>query len=201
MTVGKYTHAIVSRVPRSFQNVPTVDGTCIDTDKAQAQHQDLVSVLRGLGLDVLELPPDEDSPDSVFVGDCAVVVNGVALLCRPGSGSRKADTDTVRAVLRKEVGITVEELDPDKNGAAALINGSDVLFTGSEMFVGVGEETNTGGALGVAATWPEYPCTPVKVRMVVTCIIIIRVSNLVGGKQAFNRSHDSRRGGSVGGGI
>ena len=164
MTVGKFTHAIVSRVPRSFQNVPTVDGTCIDTEKAQAQHQGLVSVLRGLGLDVLELPPDEDSPGSVFVGDCAVVVNGVALLCRPGSGSRKSDTDTVRAVLRKEVGITVEELDADNN--EALINGSDVLFTGSEMFVGVGEETNTGGALGVASTWPEYPCTPVKVTMV-----------------------------------
>ena len=161
MTVGKYTHAIVSRVPGSFQNVPTVDGTCIDTEKARLQHQGLVTVLRGLGLDVLELPPDEDSPGSVFVGDCAVVINGVALLCRPGSGSRKTDTDTVRAVLRKEVGITVEEL--ESTGSAALINGCDVLFTGSEMFVGVGEETNTEGALGVANTWPEYPCTPVKV--------------------------------------
>ena len=161
MTVGKYTHAIVSRVPGSFQNVPTVDGTCIDTEKARLQHQGLVTVLRGLGLDVLELPPDEVSPGSVFVGDCAVVINGVALLCRPGSGSRKTDTDTVRAVLRKEVGITVEEL--DSAGSAALINGCDVLFTGSEMFVGVGEETNTEGALGVANTWPEYPCTPVKV--------------------------------------
>lgn len=162
MTVGKFTHAIVSRVPKSFQNVATVDGTCIDTEKARAQHQGLVIVLRGLGLDVLELPPDEDSPGSVFVGDCAVVVNGVALLCRPGSGSRKGDTDTVRVVMRKEVGITVEELDTG-TGSPALINGSDVLFTGSEIFVGLGEETNTEGALWVASSWPEYPCTPIKV--------------------------------------
>lgn len=69
MTVGKYTHAIVSRVPQCYQNVPTVDGTCIDVEKARAQHRHLVSLLRGQGLDVLELPPDEDSPRSVFVGD------------------------------------------------------------------------------------------------------------------------------------
>ena len=92
----------------------------------------------------------------------AVVVNGVALLCRPGSGTRKGDTDTVRVVMRKEVGITVEELDTG-TGSPALINGSDVLFTGSEIFVGLGEETNTEGALWVASSWPEYPCTPIKV--------------------------------------
>ena len=84
MTIGKFTHAIVSRVPKSFQTVSTIDGTCIDLVTAREQHSGLVSTLRDLGLDVLELPPDENSPLSVFVGDCAVIVNGVALICRNG---------------------------------------------------------------------------------------------------------------------
>ncbi len=33
---------------------------------------------------MLELPPDEGSPDSAFAEDLAVVVNGIALMCRPG---------------------------------------------------------------------------------------------------------------------
>ena len=72
MTVGKFTHAIVSRVPKSYQSVPTIDGTCIDHDKARDQHQHLVQVLRDLSLDVLELPPDEDHPQS----------GTIALLCQ-----------------------------------------------------------------------------------------------------------------------
>jgi dimethylargininase len=64
----------------------------------------------------------------------------VALICRPG-GSRQRDVDTVRAVLRKEVGLTVMEL----GSREALLNASDVLFTGKEFFVGLGKETNMEG--------------------------------------------------------
>ena len=160
MTVGKFTHAIVSRVPKSFQTVATTDGSCIDILAARKQHEHLVSTLRDLGLDVLELPPDEESPLSVFVADTAVILNGVALLCRPGGGARKEDEDTTRAVIKKEIGISVVELENNN----ALLSGSDILFTGSEFFVGVGSETNTEGAVSVAQTWPEYPCTPVKLE-------------------------------------
>lgn len=52
----------------------------------------------------------------------------------------------------------------EPESAAARLAGSDVLFTGREFFVGVGGATNMEGALAVAATWPEFPCTPVKVE-------------------------------------
>jgi len=39
-----------------------------------------------------------------------------------------------------------------------------VLFTGREFFIGLSTHTNTEGAMAVASTWPEYPCTPIKVR-------------------------------------
>ena len=66
----------------------------------------------------------------------------------------------MKAVLRKELNQTIVEPTSPK----ALLCGSDVLFTGREFFVGISQWTNTEGAVAVAATWPEYPCTPVKVR-------------------------------------
>lgn len=38
------------------------------------------------------------------------------------------------------------------------------LFTGQEFFVGISEWTNEAGARAVAAAFPEYPCTPIKVK-------------------------------------
>ena len=139
-SLGRYTHAVVSRVPASYQSLKTVDGSCIDLERAREQQEDLVRCLRGLNVDVLELPPDEDSPSSVFVNDCALVLQGVALICRPAA-CRQRDVDTVRAELRKEVGLTVIELESRET----LLNASDVLFTGKEFFVGLGKETNMEG--------------------------------------------------------
>jgi len=61
----------VSRVPKSFQSMPTIDGTCIDLERAREQQEALVKCLRGLDIDVLEMAPDEDSPTSVYTRDCA----------------------------------------------------------------------------------------------------------------------------------
>lgn len=156
-TTGRYTHALISRVPSTFQTLKTVDGSCIDLERARVQQERLVGRLRDLGVDVLELPPDDDSPCSVFINDCAVILQGIALICRPG-GERLTDLATVRSVLRNELGMNPVEL----GSSTALLNASDVLFTGKEFFVGVGPETNTEGALILANTWPEYPCTPIK---------------------------------------
>jgi len=158
MASGRYTHALVSRVPAVAGSLQTAAGSpavCVET--AREQQAGLVARLRALGLDVLELPPDELSPSSVFLADCCVCCQGLALVCRPGRGERKADTDTVRAVLKRELGLPLAEL----NSPTALLNSSDVLFTGREFFVGIGEETNMEGAGAVAATWPEFPCSPV----------------------------------------
>ena len=61
---------------------------------AREQHAVLVSALRGLGVDVLELAPDEGSAESVYTQDLAVVVNGIALMCRPGP-HRQAEVQLV----------------------------------------------------------------------------------------------------------
>jgi dimethylargininase len=145
------------------------DKAPIDALEARRQHAALVAAVRGLGLDVLELPPDESNAASVFTQDLAVVVNGIALMCRPSTakeggttsnGIRQVEVDTMRAVLKKELNQSI--VDP-RWSSTALLSGSDVLFTGREFFVGLSNHTNMEGAVAVASTWPEYPCTPIKI--------------------------------------
>ena len=82
MANNKYTHAIVSRVPEAYANDT---GKVVDLEEARKQHAVVVGAVRSLGLDVLELPPDESNAASVFTQDLAVVVNGIALMCRPSA--------------------------------------------------------------------------------------------------------------------
>ena len=187
MANTKYTHAIVSRVPEIYAKEATVIQSGfvgfskwliffflfslqkIDLLETRKQHACLVNAVRSLGLDVLELPPDESNAASVFTQDLAVVVNGIALMCRPSSYAegksagqvRQVEVDTMRAVLKKELNQTI--VDPPWTNNA-LLSGSDVLFTGREFFVGLSDHTNMEGALAVASTGPEYTCTAIKGR-------------------------------------
>lgn len=47
-----------------------------------------MQLLRELDLDVIEMPSDEELPESVFVGDTAVVCNNIALITKPGNPIR-----------------------------------------------------------------------------------------------------------------
>lgn len=38
-----------------------------------------------------------------------------------------------------------------------------LLILGQEFFIGITKWTNELGACAVASTFPEYPCTPIKV--------------------------------------
>lgn len=82
MASTKFTHAIVCRIPNSFKSKD------IHLEKAKLQHENYVRLLRNIGLDVIELPPDESLPECVFVEDTAIVCNGIALITRPGNPAR-----------------------------------------------------------------------------------------------------------------
>lgn len=53
----------------------------------------LYSLLRDLGLDVIELPPDENIPECAYVEDTAVICNGIALITRPGAPHRMKEVN------------------------------------------------------------------------------------------------------------
>lgn len=160
MSPFRFTHAIVCRVPDSYKSSAVGVSGSVDLAKARKQHETYVAVLREIGLDVIELPPDENHPDCCFVEDVAVVCNGTALLTKPGHPARKNETEYMRSILKNELELPVVEITDEK----ATLDGGDVLFTGKEFFVGLSDRTNQAGACALAAAFPEFPCTPIKIE-------------------------------------
>jgi dimethylargininase len=152
----RYDYAIVSRIPDTFfANKPG-----INKEKCRQEHYNFVEVLREIGVDVLELEAEERHPDCVKVDDTAVVINGTALMCNPHGVQRQGEVNLIRQTLKKELGLKVVELQVD----GASLEGSDVLFTGKEIIVGISAHTNEAGAQAVARAFPEYATTIVRLH-------------------------------------
>lgn len=130
----------------------------VDYDRANEELNNFIATLRMLNVDVIELGPDSELTfDSVFIGDTAVIINGLMLLCRPRN--RLEELEEIKQIVKSELNLPIIEI----NDAEANLNGGDILWTGREIFVGLSNETNEAGARAVAAAFPEYPVTPVKV--------------------------------------
>ena len=110
----------------------------IDADRARREHVAYVEALRALGIDVTVLPPLPGHPDGVFVEDCAVVLDEVAVIARPGAASRRGETASVAAALapHREC-VAIEE--------PATLEGGDVLVCGDVAYVGWSSRTNHAG--------------------------------------------------------
>ena len=138
-----YTRTIVGSIPSSFakdslrKHRPSED---IDLEKARADHAKHIGELKKLVSQVIQIPPQEEFPDMVFVEDPAVVHDGRALLTNMHPPSRHRECLLVKPVL-EELGLQVVEIeDPD-----VKIDGGDVLFTGREFLVGLSGRTNAVG--------------------------------------------------------
>lgn len=84
MPTTRYTHAVVCRLPQSLKDrQPT-----LDYDRAKRQHENYVRALRDIGLDVIEMPADEETPWCAFVDDTAFVCNGTAIITKPAEAER-----------------------------------------------------------------------------------------------------------------
>lgn len=106
--------------------------------RACDQHLAYEDVLASLGAVIERLPPEPDLPDSVFIEDTAVVLDDIAVICRPGPESRRPETDGVAAALhpyRSLQGIF----------APGTLEGGDVLALGRILFVGRSARTNQAG--------------------------------------------------------
>lgn len=113
----------------------------IDVARAREQHEAYVTALARAGWTVRVLPDLPDRPDAVFVEDCAVVVEEVAVVARPGAESRQAETETVAAELRRWRPVL-------EIGAPATLDGGDVLRLGRRLWVG---RTARSSAEGIRA--------------------------------------------------
>uniref|UniRef100_UPI0037E939C7 N(G),N(G)-dimethylarginine dimethylaminohydrolase 1 n=1 Tax=Semicossyphus pulcher TaxID=241346 RepID=UPI0037E939C7 len=159
---GHYTHAIVRGIPASLAKEALRTSQAeveVDLAKARREHEAYVEVLgTRLGLEVVELPADEELPDCVFVEDAAVVCGDTALITRPGAESRRREAEAMKGAL-KDLNMNIVEM-MDEN---ATLDGGDVLFTGREFFVGLSKRTNQRGAEILADAFKDYAVSTVPV--------------------------------------
>lgn len=97
-----------------------------DVQLAKQQHEEYCTLLRSIGLDVIELPPDDELPEGVFVENSAVICNGVALIGRSENPKRRREAESMAIILKKELDIPIIEIEDQH----AQLDGGDVLFTG-----------------------------------------------------------------------
>lgn len=99
-----YTKAVVRGVSGHFAEGSLKLGEpdeAINLTKAKEQWSNYVSALKGLGLEVIQVPAEDKYPDCVFIEDTAVVCDDIALITRPGHVSRQGETMAVRNSLEK----------------------------------------------------------------------------------------------------
>jgi len=101
----------------------------IDTALARAQHDAYADLLRSLGAHVVELPPEPELPDAVFVEDTAIVLDEIAILTNPGAASRRPEIASIeRALLPFRA---LARIHPP-----ATLDGGDVLIDRKTLYVG-----------------------------------------------------------------
>ncbi|HEY4225164.1 MAG TPA: dimethylarginine dimethylaminohydrolase [Pseudolysinimonas sp.] len=111
----------------------------VDAELAVRQWRDYTAALEGAGWTVEQVDPADELPDSVFVEDLAVVIDGTAVLGYPGAESRRGELEAVREALRGR-GYDLKPIT-----WPGTLDGGDVLQLGSTIFVGRGTRTNAEG--------------------------------------------------------
>jgi dimethylargininase len=115
----------------------------IDVAKAMEQHRAYCSVLAEMGARVLSLPPDPAYPDGVFVEDPAIVLDEIAVICRPGAESRRGEAESLAKAIQPFRDLRwIRE--------PATLEGGDVTRIGRDLFVGLSTRTNREGVAQLA---------------------------------------------------
>jgi dimethylargininase len=110
----------------------------IDVGRARQQHQQYQSVLSKMGCAVVAVPTKPGLPDSVFIEDTALVLDEVAVLCRPGAESRRAEVAGVESVLRQFRDLVSIQ-------TPGTLDGGDLLVVGKIIFAGLSTRSNKSG--------------------------------------------------------
>lgn len=109
--------------------------TSIKIQKARQQHAAYCEALKTAGLSVELLESLDDYPDSVFIEDNAVILEGRAVLCSMKAISRRGEVSLLADTLQSR--LQTVQLQPP-----VFIDGGDVLQTEDNLFVGQSQRTN-----------------------------------------------------------
>ncbi|MCF8431488.1 MAG: hypothetical protein K9G34_06040, partial [Melioribacteraceae bacterium] len=125
----------------SFENgITSVDLGKPIYKNAIIQHRNYIDTLKACGLEIIELPPLEDFPDSTFVEDPALVFENFAVITRPGAESRKGEILFIKPIVEEHFQEVYEVKSP------GTLEGGDILRVENHVFIGMSERTNESGA-------------------------------------------------------
>ena len=142
-----FSHAITRRPSASItRGLRAVDTGTPDLALMQAHHAAYIATLRETGATVVELPPLDAYPDSVFVEDTALCLPEGAVIMRPGAPSRLGEAAEMAPHLRALYGQVVQITGPE-----SFIEGGDILVTETEVLVGRSARTNAAGIAELTA--------------------------------------------------
>lgn len=130
-----------------------------DYEKALAQHRAYGEALQQCGLELILLDADDRYPDSCFVEDTAIVMEELAILCRPGAASRRGEVAAVAEVLAEFRPIATIK-------PPGTVDGGDVMRVGNHFYIGRSERTNAEGARQLAGILSDggYTSSEIPVR-------------------------------------
>lgn len=149
--------ALVRPPGRSFASAISSTGAAIDVRLAQHQHELYCDALAEAGVQVEVLPPDERYPDSCFMQDPAFVIDGKAIIARPGASSRRGEEMLVAPLLRRHFPTIHIE-------APGTLEGGDVLVLPDRVYVGDSDRSNQAGIEQLRAALFPLPVEAIPVR-------------------------------------
>jgi len=105
---------------------------------AVEQHRRYQAVLSEIGCEVVTIPAAQGLADCVFIEDTAIVLDEVAVLCRPGAASRRPEVAGVEPVLRRFRTLASIQ-------SPGTLDGGDLLRVGKTIYAGLSTRSNQSG--------------------------------------------------------
>ena len=123
--------------------------TGIDADLALEQHQQYQSALSSLGCEIVSLPTEPGMADSVFIEDTAIVLDEIAVLCRPGAASRQPEVAGVEGILQQYRTLASIR-------SPGTLDGGDLLCIEKVIYAGLSTRSNQSGIEQLRSIVADY---------------------------------------------
>lgn len=109
----------------------------IDLDLAKQQHENYIQLLKSLLEEVIVIPGDPHHPDCNFIEDTAIIVENNSVISLMGAFERRGEELPVALAIEKLGTKNITYIE-----APGTMDGGDILYTGSHLFVGLSRRTN-----------------------------------------------------------
>jgi len=152
----------------------------IDAGRALQQHEEYQRVLSSLGCEIVVVPTEPKLADSVFIEDTALVLDEIAVMCRPGAESRRPEVAGVEGVLQRYRALA--SIQPP-----GTLDGGDLLRIDKVIYAGLSTRSNRSGIEQLRSIVADYGYT-VKMLETTKCLHLkSAVSMVAPGSLLINR--------------